>query len=87
MAKRIHDLETLVIGAVKAITKALDDGDKGGKHEPGTWVEESLENQIIHCDDHLTDIKQIVYGQLKEDSPAHLVCRAVMLYIKYYGLK
>lgn len=75
--KRIHDLGELVEGAVEALTSALSDGDE--KHEPGSWKEEDIETQLDHIDEHFNAITS---GDVAEDHYSHLICRAVMLYIK-----
>lgn len=75
MRTRIDDFRDLMQVAAEALGKALDDGDAGGKHPPGSWCEESVANQIDHLSDHL---HSLLHGDTSEDHLSHIICRAVM---------
>jgi hypothetical protein len=76
--QRIDDLRDLVIAAVDAISAALADGDKEGKHGPGSWQNETIENQLDHSEAHGRAWRR---GDTSESHLAHRVCRDTMAYL------
>lgn len=72
--KRIDDLAELIQVAVRALRKALADGDE--KHPPGSWMGETYANQINHLQKHLGAL--LNSREDGEDHLAHIICRAVI---------
>ncbi len=69
--RRIDDLSELIQTAVRAITKAMGDGE--ATHPPGFW--QTYDEQIDHLREHLRLLAAADDG---EDHLAHLICRAVI---------
>jgi len=75
--KRAQDFLELMTAANRAISRALADGDRGGKHPPGSWMEESIDEQLKHIEAH---IARHDGGERSEDHLAHIVCRAAIAF-------
>jgi|SRR6516162_6831119 hypothetical protein len=73
--RRIDDFHELVVAAVDAVVIALLDGD--GKHGPGSWMGETIENQLRHIENHIVNYE---LGAGDENHLANIVCRAAIAF-------
>jgi hypothetical protein len=84
--ERLEDYLALRAVAQHAILSALKDGDKGGKHPPGSWRKESVPEQLYHIDAHVKNhciefLLAHVNGRAAvsdEDHLTHILCRAAI---------
>ena len=67
----------LLAAANRAISDALADGDKGGKHPPGARMAETIDNQLKHIEAHIT---QYQCDDRSENQLEHIVCRAAIAF-------
>jgi hypothetical protein len=74
---RKEDFAALLHAAACAINAALNDGDRGGKHAPGSWRAETIEEQLRNIEAHITAYQ---CGDRNEDHMSHFVCRAAIAY-------
>jgi hypothetical protein len=74
---RKEDFAALLTAAAGAINEALDDGDRGGKHRAGSWLIESVEEQLRHIEAHITAFQ---CGDRSKDYLGHIICRAAIAY-------
>ena len=72
---RKDDLAAVINAAVCALNDALRDGDRGGKHPPGSWKAETVEEQLKHVEAHVTAYQ---CGDRSEDHLSRIVCRAAI---------
>jgi hypothetical protein len=77
LRNRAQDYVDLIAAANRAISKALADGDKQGKHAPGSWMSENMSNQLNHIQAHIMDYRM---GDAAEDHLGHIVCRAAIAF-------
>jgi hypothetical protein len=85
---RAKDRELLLRAAECAIKAALRDGDRGGKHLPGSWMNETVHEQFRHIEVHIAQYQieapspyprpQQSGRGAEEDHLGHIVCRAVI---------
>lgn len=83
---RTQDRALLIRAAGSAIIQALRDGDRGGKHPPGScppgsWMNETVHEQFRHIEIHIAQYQieeDGINSVLTEDHLAHIVCRAVI---------
>jgi hypothetical protein len=73
--QRIDDWRDLVIAATEAISTALADADKEGKHAAGSWWDESIAHHFRHAREHMNTLKFD-----NETDMTHAVCRVTMAY-------
>jgi hypothetical protein len=79
MAERTgrEDFAGMLHSAACAVNDALRDGDRGGKHPPGSWQSETIDEQMRHIEAHITAYQ---CGDRNEDHLSHIVCRAVIAF-------
>src|SRR5262249_21313164 len=65
--RRIDDFRELAIAAVDAVVIALIDGDEGGKHGPGWWLSETIENQLRHIENHIVNYELVAGHQAERE--------------------
>ncbi|HKD77360.1 MAG TPA: dATP/dGTP diphosphohydrolase domain-containing protein [Ktedonobacterales bacterium] len=69
------DFTVLLNPAIEALDDALRDGDRGGKHPPGSWRSGTAEEQMQHIAAHLY---AYYHGDRSEDHLGHILCRAAI---------
>jgi hypothetical protein len=74
---RKENFAALLTAAAGAINDELADGDRGGKHRAGSWLIETVEEQLRHIEVHIT---QYQCGDRNEDHLSHIICRAAIAY-------
>ena len=74
---RAQDYIHLLAATNRAISRALADGDRNAKHAPGSWIKETMDEQLKHIEAHIT---QYECGDRNEDHLAHIVCRAAIAF-------
>lgn len=72
---RNHDYCDFLNAAVDALNIATSDGDRNGKHYPGEWMTESIDEQIRHIEAHVI---AYICGDSHEDHLSHILCRAAI---------
>lgn len=75
---RVLDVGLLSQVAIGMIEQALFDA--GDHHAPGSWLDESYDNQIEHADEHFDNV--FLERETGEDDIAHTVCRLTMARVK-----
>lgn len=75
---RVLDVGLLSQVAIGMIEQSLFDA--GNHHAPGSWIEETYDNQLNHADEHLDHVFDETQGD--EDNLAHTVCRLTMARVK-----
>ena len=73
--RRIDDFRELAIGAVDAVVIALIDGDEGGKQGPGSWLSETIENQLRHIENHIVNYELVPGTRRSAAEPSKLAER------------
>jgi hypothetical protein len=73
----LRDFGDLTSAAEYAIHAALEDGDAGGKHAPGSWRNETVEEQLRHIIDHA---EAYLRGDRSENHLTHIPCRAAIAF-------
>jgi len=67
------DFLALLSAAESALIAALHEGN--GKHPPGSWRAETVDEQLKHIEAHVTAYQ---CGERSEDHLAHILCRAAI---------
>lgn len=75
---RIDDFEMLIAAANEALAIALR---AGSKHKAGTWLDQTTGEHYNHLSAHFRQL-QNGNNYEGENHLAHLICRAIMAYVR-----